>query len=98
MASASPFCLNASSGYLSLAAAKAGARLNGRLPRPISATLAAPFRIRRRVAGKPSLVVVIEILLKGGSPLERLQEIHHRVDFLFSQNPVSSERRHHGLR
>jgi len=27
-----------------------------------------------------------------------LQEIHHRVDFLFGQKPVSSERRHHGQR
>ena len=27
-----------------------------------------------------------------------LQEIHDRVDLLLGQNPVSSERRHHGLR
>src|SRR6185436_17723895 len=29
---------------------------------------------------------------------QRLQEIHHRVDFLFGQNAVAPERRHHGQR
>src|SRR4030081_2572683 len=96
MASASLFCLNAPSGYLSLAAASAGNRLNGTLPRPTSATVAAPFRIRRRVAARP-WVMVIGILLSG-SPSQGLQEIDDRVDFLFGQNAISSERGHHGLR
>src|SRR3982075_452571 len=59
MASASLFALNASIGYLSLAAANAGARPNGMLPRPTRATAPAPCRIRRRVAENPLSVVVI---------------------------------------
>src|SRR5580704_15665570 len=97
MASVSLFALNASSGYLSLAA-NAGTRPNGRLPRPTSATTPAPCRISRRVAGKPLWVVLIEILLEAACRSQCLQEIHHRVDLLLGQDPVSSERRHHGLR
>src|SRR3954463_9923370 len=100
MASASLFCLNASSGYLSLAAARAGAAPNGRLPRPSSATEAAPCRIRRRVAVGPVSVVISGLLtnLLACLKSQGLQEINDRADLLVGQNPVPAERRHHGLR
>src|SRR4051795_4124144 len=97
MASASLLALNASSGYLSLAAASAGVKPNGRLPRPMSATAPAPCRISRRVAENPTSVMSI-ISKACTRTSQRLQEIHHRVDFLFGQDPVASERRHHGQR
>src|SRR5207248_10659290 len=87
------FCLNASSGYLSFAAAKACAR-KGALLNPSSATMPARCRIRRREIPFP--VVVIQKSPEGAS--KGLQEIHDRVDLLVGQNPVSSERRHHGQR
>src|SRR6185369_2707373 len=101
MASASLFALNASSGYLSLAAASAGVRPKGRLPRPTSATAPAPCRISRRVAENLTSLISIQILLKRARcrlASQRLQEIHHRVDFLWGQDPVAPERRHHGQR
>src|SRR5262245_41692927 len=95
MASVSLFCLNASSGYLSLAAARAG-EPNDRLPRPTRATAPAPCRITRRDS-LLSLVFINGLLMPGRSS-KGLQEIHDRVDLLLGQNPVSSERRHHGQR
>src|SRR6202012_3645541 len=95
-ASATPFCLNASSGHLSLAAASAGIASNGRLPRPIRATVAAPFRISRRVAENPWSVEIILNISWACAPLQSLQEVHDRVDLLLGQNPVPSERGHHG--
>src|SRR5882724_11842751 len=98
MASASLLALNASSGYLSLAAAKAGAGPNGMFPRPISATAPAPCRISRRVVENSWWLGVIRKSPRGRSPSKGLQEIHDRVDLLVGQNAISSERRHHGLR
>src|SRR6202012_3182433 len=86
-ASASLFCLKASSGYLSLAAARAG--LNDSVPN--SATAPAPCRIRRRVGDWQGL-------MGGLRKLQRLQEIDDRVDFLLGENAVAPERGHHGLR
>src|ERR1700704_397961 len=96
MASASPFCLNASSGYLSLAAASAGAKPNGILPSPPSATRPAPCRSRRR--DNPFSIGFIQKSPVSARTSKGLQEIHDCVDFFFGQNPVSSERRHHGQR
>src|SRR5690348_3656919 len=93
MASASLFCLNASSGYLSLAAAAGGTK--GSWPRPISAMPAAPFRTRRRRGEKARGLILQKLQLRGLS--QGLQEIHDGVDFLLGQDAVASERRHHGL-
>src|SRR5689334_3515097 len=93
MTSASLFCLKASSGYLSLAAARAG-QTDDALPRPTSAIAPAPCRITRR--DSCFSVMLIQISFKPHGPSKGLQEIHDRVDLLLGQNPVSSERRHHG--
>src|SRR3954471_2711674 len=100
--SASVFCLNASSGYLSLAAARAPLT-NGILPRPTRATAPAPCRISLRVAENRVSVLFIQSLLtpalaRHGFASQCLKEIHHGADLLFGQDPVSSERRHHGQR
>src|SRR3954464_4999468 len=95
IASPTFFCLKASSGYLSsLAAAKTGVACSTALPRPISATRPAPFRIRRRVANGPNEAVMC--LSKRES--EGLQEIDDGADFLLGQDAVAPEWRHHRRR
>src|SRR5947209_18809030 len=94
MASSLLFCLNASSGYLPLAAANAGLQPKRMPANPISASTAVPLTIMRRVASTVSLGRFI-CFSSNASRLQRLQEIHHRLDLLLAQDAVAAERRHH---
>src|SRR5882757_7216169 len=92
------FCLNASSGYLSLAAAKAGVRPKRMPARPINASTAAPFRTSRRVESMVSIGCFITFSSEARRSSQRLQKIYHRIDFLLGQNAIPAERGHHGQR
>src|SRR6185437_5064641 len=99
MASSVPFTLKAASGYLSLAAASAGATPKRMPPKPASATTAAPFRISRRVSSaRPGIEWVMQILLEARPWSQRLQEVDDRVDFFVGENVIAPERWHHRQR
>jgi len=94
IASASLFCLNASSGYLSLAAANAGARKGRYEPdqrdEPRTLQDQAPRESVFLGCHPKSLQRAKAVTGFAGNPRPR--------DFPFGQNSVSSERRHHGQR
>src|SRR3954447_8167569 len=95
MASSLLFCLNASSGYLSLAAANAGVQPKRMSANPISASTAAPLTTMRRAASTVSFGWFM-CFSSNASRFQRLQKIHHRLDLFLAQDAVAAERGHHG--